>query len=738
MKTLYWEGLYDFSKKHDIDIIAFSCAEYSPEIGVTVHHDLVYKLAGAENVDGLIIASGFLEIQMGQTNLRKLCESYKPLPVVSMALEIEGVPSAVIDHDKGMTEAVEHLITVHGRKKIAFIGGPENHQEVVSRYKSYKEALARHEIPLDENLVIFTSFTRKAGYAAALKLVYSRKATFDAIVFLDDPVALGAIEALQSEGIDVPHAVSVIGYDDEARENRVSSPPLSSVEYPFVPLIITCGELLLDIIAQREVPMITTIPSRLVCRESCGCVNKFIYASSVGSEDSFEASESAEEPVPDNRSDLSAISDTASIRLTREHRKTLVALTRALLEEVIHDRTDCLLSTLSRICSEYLRKGHDIMDLHPLLTELRNAALKRIVDRQKMAVAEDVIHRARIHIGLIAYNASVRKLFQSEDLTERLNKIGLELMTTYDVPLLMDKTNLLLPDLNVERCYIALYKDRGKYSAQSRMVLAFDESGRMNCNADELFSTKEIIPAKYIRTSKKYQLIFEPLMLRGEHLGYALFQVKPHTEMFFKHLANYIGSALMGAILIHERMQSESTLRDTLSNLENVNRELEQMSLTDHLTGLYNRRGFLTLSGQQMSLCERQQNDFNIFFVNIDGIRTINDTFGHSEGDSAIIAAGKILLETFRKSDIIARLREDKFCVFTIDSALHNIEETVLRLSRYLETYNQTSEKKYALSLSLGWASHRDNPEYTIEDLISAAQHILKTRKKQKEKYSPL
>jgi len=96
--------------------------------------------------------------------------------------------------------------------------------------------------------------------------------------------------------------------------------------------------------------------------------------------------------------------------------------------------------------------------------------------------------------------------------------------------------------------------------------------------------------------------------------------------------------------------------------------KLNNLSQTDELTGLYNRRGFISLTRSSLELAQRMGKSGLLFFIDMDGLKVINDSYGHEEGDIAIKEIANILRSAFRKSDIVARLGGDEFTVFTTDT----------------------------------------------------------------------
>src|SRR6185312_3904038 len=129
---------------------------------------------------------------------------------------------------------------------------------------------------------------------------------------------------------------------------------------------------------------------------------------------------------------------------------------------------------------------------------------------------------------------------------------------------------------------------------------------------------------------------------------------------------------------------------------------LRAMALVDDLTGLYNRRGFQTLARQHMKMADRMRKRVSHIFVDLDGLKEINDSLGHREGDLALIEAADLLKETFRESDIIARIGGDEFVVLALETVGLAQEHWVTRLQENLARRNERPERRYRLSLSMG------------------------------------
>ncbi len=159
---------------------------------------------------------------------------------------------------------------------------------------------------------------------------------------------------------------------------------------------------------------------------------------------------------------------------------------------------------------------------------------------------------------------------------------------------------------------------------------------------------------------------------------------------------------------------------------------LRAMSLVDDLTGLYNRRGLMALARQQLRMADRLNKRLSLTFVDVDDLKVVNDTFGHSEGDALLIEVAHLLRETFRDSDIIARIGGDEFVVLTMEAAstTHPTAWTS-RLREHLQERN-SRPNRFPLQFSTGVAFY--DPEFptTIEALLARADQLMYQEKRLK------
>ena len=159
---------------------------------------------------------------------------------------------------------------------------------------------------------------------------------------------------------------------------------------------------------------------------------------------------------------------------------------------------------------------------------------------------------------------------------------------------------------------------------------------------------------------------------------------------------------------------------------------LHFLSLTDDLTGLYNRRGFFTLADHHLKKIRRQRTEYCLLFADLDNLKVINDTYGHQEGDKALTSFSSILRTTFRESDVIARIGGDEFVVFPVTLSESGEGLIVSRLQDNLDSFNRNGEHGYRLSFSFGIARCDPDASCTVEDLLESADRLMYDHKSQK------
>jgi LacI family transcriptional regulator len=224
------------------------------------------RALGMHNTDGLIVFTN----SVSEEELSYLQKNNFPIVLLHQTPpENTNIPVITIENKSGAQKIVDHLIEVHGCRHIAFLQGPEGHEDSEWRERGYRESLEAHGIPFDETLIAIGGFNEDEAAAAVSQWLLDGL-DFDAIFSGDDDTALGVFTALQRAGRIIPDDVPVVGFDDVPLA-RFMSPRLTTVRAPTEQVGVEAVKQLVRLIRAEPTDPITLLPTELVIRNSCGC-----------------------------------------------------------------------------------------------------------------------------------------------------------------------------------------------------------------------------------------------------------------------------------------------------------------------------------------------------------------------------------------------------------------------------------------------------------------------------------
>ena len=255
-----------------------------------------------------------------------------------------------------------------------------------------------------------------------------------------------------------------------------------------------------------------------------------------------------------------------------------------------------------------------------------------------------------------------------------------------------------------------------------------DQSERLNAEIKTVDSIKK---AKTIMFYQEMDIILVDINIQGMKFE-ELFEVFDKDNLLIPYIVITdereedlgIEAVKKGAqdYLVRSELSERILRRGIIYSLErhDILQSMYRTTIIDELTGLYNRRGLHTLGNQQVELAKRHDDDIFIFYLDLDGMKSINDTLGHEFGDKALIDTSNIMHKTFRTTDILSRIGGDEFVVVVVKAQHEFIPIIIQRLKEYIAGMN-SSNKKYNLSISIGVSKVDLNNESPLDDAIQDA-----------------
>jgi signal transduction histidine kinase/DNA-binding LacI/PurR family transcriptional regulator len=573
-----WTGMAEAARQRDVNLICFVGEKLHNPNGFLAQANVLYDLVDPSRIDGLVIWTSTISAYVDRQECIAFCESYRPLPMVSLGTALDGIPSVLLESYQAVREMMTHLIEVHGYRRLAFIRGPENHPYAQERYRAYTDTLAEYGLPLNPNLITPPGDWGQTTGSELIHLLLDQRGLqpqddFEVIVTASDVFALGALEALQIQGIQVPGEVGVVGFNNSV-EGRAVTPPLTSVAIPAYRQGEQALEMVLALLAGEQVPEQVVLPGRLVLRQSCGCVNSAVTQAEVK-----RVKDHNDHPA--TKTTFGVASEAHRERLISETVQTVQnsvenltpdwaeQLVKAFTTEIDNGAVGTFLATLEGILTQVTTAGGDAFAWQNVISVLRRYALSYCGDSETLYRAENLGQQARVLISEITQRSQLYREVQTKKYTQTLRRIGQALIATFDVAKLRDILAKEFPALGIPSCYLTLYEDPQAPTEAARLILAYDHTGEIELEPGEKrFPPSQLVPHRLLEREKRYSMIVKSLYFEEAQLGFALFEVGPLDGATYGTLRGQISSALQGALLLQERQRAEAALEKAYAGVE--------------------------------------------------------------------------------------------------------------------------------------------------------------------------
>ncbi len=548
-----WKGVVDAARAHHVDLITLVGSTLPVDSDRRSPPNILYELVRQAHVDGLLVR-GYLSSGLDTEAEMNFYHQFAALPCVIIGRKIRAIPHLLMDSYSGMRDAIVHLIETHGCRRIAFVRGPEFY-DAEERLRAYVEALSDYRIPYDPDLVTPPLQTWTFDKQRSIQWLLNReRLDFDAIVTASDGLALDTLHTLTARGKRVPEDLILVGFDNSGTSPL---PLLTSVDGGFYEQGKRGFEMLLGLLEGRPVPQQILLPTRLVVRQSCGCLD-------------LEVVRAAATPADSSTANIAYPLDELAVNAHDQSERTLWA---SLAAELNDETAGIFLRTLASMLRTAASAGDEMEVWHSRVSSLRQNVLTRVHDLPKLSRAENLLQQARVLVSQAAVWEEANKRLKAQQRTDLVYEISQALVTTFDNTELMKVLARELPRLDIPRAYLCLYEDPERPLDCVRLAMAYDGNGRSEKQAlPPVFPSAQLLPQNLLPAESPYSLVVESLHFHAEQLGLAIFEVGPRDGHVYDMLRGQISSALKGAQLFRQNSQLYQEARESQRAAEEANR----------------------------------------------------------------------------------------------------------------------------------------------------------------------
>ncbi|MCQ2522665.1 MAG: GGDEF domain-containing protein [Lachnospiraceae bacterium] len=678
--------------------------------------------------DGLIIEMASVLMYADAAKKAKFENLFKDIPHVFVSYDHEDFSCVSIDNKAGLREALEYTLK-NGAKTYAMIGGPENNVDAIERRACFEEFMKAHNLPLEEKNYEHGSFWRDC--TKNVEKLVSNNLEADVYVGANDILAKRLYESCEKFGRRPGKDVSVIGFDDSDFCIK-TYPTISSVKTDIVDMGKMSYELLTETIAGKP-HRHAFVPSKFVLRDSI-CHRNVGDAFSDGNPVRFK------DVIKTNIH----IEDHLELLSFDERFGTVFDL----LEFATGEGLLKLLDQLSNIIDD-LFVSHCMKYLD---WEIFANMVGRYYKRSLHAVTDSSL-REQIHQRYVEYLEKLMKVTQTND--ESMGNINTS--AVYNMEAFFRETVQFarntelnyarfleyLDFMYIKRAYLYLYeKEIGYFQGEVFEVpkylylKAYLKDGETVSvpKGKQKIKKNNIFHNDFVDWSQRKRYTLIPINSDNFLYGILVCDIQPKSFDLTNIFACQLGAAVRMLQLRIENNRIMNEYEESVRKLREYNITLDNMSKTDALTGLNNRRGFYVRTEKMMELCPNEKVSLLVGYADMNDLKIINDRFGHDEGDYSLKTIASMLTDFVTEyNGFAARIGGDEFAFAISVPASSDPAIYADEIHTMFATFNETSVKPYNVSVSVGFTMMHSGAVLTIDEALNHADEMLYEEKRLKK-----
>jgi len=512
----------------------------------------VFDLAFSPWIDSFLLSGASLGSYISKAEYTECLKPFRKRPCVSIGPCGEGIPAILIENRTGIKALVEHLAKEHGRKRIAYISGPEGSFEAAERLASYRAGLESAGIPYDPSIVYVGNFWYNSGTDAVREFLDVRRADIDAIAAANDYMALGALRELQRRGKSIPRDLSLVGYDD-ALEAECETPALTTVRQP---LVAQMDAAISSLVSGEGSPR-AALGTSTVVRRSCGCQSRGI--------------ELAGRSAKRDQGALSAAAVAAEASRTADAPPGSEETVRALVESCIacvkEGKFDRFYADAEEAVYASSESWASVTPWQDIFSVMRSNFLSALGDAGRVESFEGAIGRLRILVSSL--ETARYKIMKSKDNSFQ-ESLGVALKAVGKAESL-EEVGLILRDqmkaIGLRGFYFAAKSGIATgcgpaLGPDERFTLyaAFSDGADLLAGmAERSYPARDLLPQELL-PRRPFNFIAMPVCFGMDFYGVALFEPGPMDGSTYVRVADQIGSSVQSALLIAAEKRSETAI----------------------------------------------------------------------------------------------------------------------------------------------------------------------------------
>jgi diguanylate cyclase (GGDEF)-like protein len=300
-----------------------------------------------------------------------------------------------------------------------------------------------------------------------------------------------------------------------------------------------------------------------------------------------------------------------------------------------------------------------------------------------------------------------------ENQSELFRRISQALVTTFNLPELLESIWQLLPRLGIAGCWVFLYEEPGAPSPTIRLKLAYNRAGKIDLPTEGLiYPAHWFLPEDMMSNTGSFEVFVNSLFYGDMNFGFAIFEMDEPDQKILDMITSQISTALQGTTVINK--------------LKLMQAEFHRQANADPLTGIYNRRMLYTLGEPAFELARRHKQELSVAMIDVDNFKRVNDEFGHAAGDDVLSALSRVISSQIRMGDIFGRFGGEEFLVILPETPGEGAALFVERVRKSIEEHAfGNGKEEINLTISIGLATLAHQQDLTIDALIAKADKAL-------------